>query len=71
MTYAYDGDGNLKQRSDSTVITEYDFDPLSRETVRPSRTALRPCSPIRPTGTSRRTRPHPEPSATPTARPTV
>ncbi|MFG2497440.1 RHS repeat-associated core domain-containing protein [Streptomyces sp. NPDC048441] len=34
VTYAYDGDGNLKQRSDSTGITKYDFDPLSRETVR-------------------------------------
>ncbi|MFH0516305.1 RHS repeat-associated core domain-containing protein [Streptomyces sp. M41] len=34
MTYAYDGDGNLKQRSDATGITKYDFDPRSRETVR-------------------------------------
>ncbi|MGW1608955.1 RHS repeat-associated core domain-containing protein [Streptomyces sp. NPDC002285] len=34
VTYAYDGDGNLKQRSDATGITKYDFDPLSRETVR-------------------------------------
>ncbi|GAA3143437.1 RHS repeat-associated core domain-containing protein [Streptomyces rectiviolaceus] len=34
VTYAYDGDGNLKQRSDSTGVTKYDFDPLSRETVR-------------------------------------
>ncbi|MET9935130.1 MULTISPECIES: RHS repeat-associated core domain-containing protein [unclassified Streptomyces] len=34
VTYAYDGDGNLKQRSDGTGVTKYDFDPLSRETVR-------------------------------------
>ncbi|MEV7699924.1 RHS repeat-associated core domain-containing protein [Streptomyces sp. NPDC086779] len=34
VTYAYDGDGNLKQRSDGTGVTRYDFDPLSRETVR-------------------------------------
>ncbi|MFC7305112.1 RHS repeat-associated core domain-containing protein [Streptomyces monticola] len=32
--YTWDGDGNLKQRSDATGITKYDFDPLSRETVR-------------------------------------
>ncbi|MEU9026234.1 RHS repeat-associated core domain-containing protein [Streptomyces sp. NPDC048383] len=34
VTYEYDGDGNLKQRSDGTGVTQYDFDPLSRETVR-------------------------------------
>ncbi|MGX1911925.1 RHS repeat-associated core domain-containing protein [Streptomyces phaeochromogenes] len=34
VTYAWDGDGNLKQRSDATGITKYDFDPLNRETVR-------------------------------------
>ncbi|WP_455569845.1 RHS repeat-associated core domain-containing protein [Streptomyces roseus] len=34
VTYEYDGDGNLKQRSDGTGVTKYDFDPLSRETVR-------------------------------------
>ncbi|MGW7199040.1 RHS repeat-associated core domain-containing protein [Streptomyces chryseus] len=34
VTYTYDGDGNLKQRSDGTGVTAYDFDPLSRETVR-------------------------------------
>lgn len=34
VTYSYDGDGNLKQRSDGTGVTKYDFDPLSRETVR-------------------------------------
>jgi RHS repeat-associated protein len=34
VTYTYDGDGNLKQRSDGTGVTSYDFDPLSRETVR-------------------------------------
>ncbi|MGW1093492.1 RHS repeat-associated core domain-containing protein [Streptomyces sp. NPDC002596] len=32
--YAWDGDGNLRQRSDATGITGYAFDPLSRETVR-------------------------------------
>ncbi|MFD9905018.1 RHS repeat-associated core domain-containing protein [Streptomyces sp. NPDC059063] len=32
--YSWDGDGNLKQRSDATGITRYDFDPLSRETIR-------------------------------------
>ncbi|ROQ59131.1 RHS repeat-associated protein [Streptomyces sp. 840.1] len=34
VTYSYDGDGNLKQRSDGAGVIEYDFDPLSRETVR-------------------------------------
>ncbi len=34
VRYEYDGDGNLKQRSDGTGVTSYDFDPLSRETVR-------------------------------------
>ncbi|MFG3369558.1 RHS repeat-associated core domain-containing protein [Streptomyces sp. NPDC048156] len=34
VTYTYDGDGNLKQRSDGTGVIKYDFDPLSRETVR-------------------------------------
>ncbi|MEU0127683.1 RHS repeat-associated core domain-containing protein [Streptomyces sp. NPDC006289] len=34
VTYSYDGDGNLKQRSDGTGVIKYDFDPLSRETVR-------------------------------------
>ncbi|MEK9523414.1 DUF6531 domain-containing protein [Streptomyces venezuelae] len=34
VTYSYDGDGNLTQRSDGTGVTAYDFDPLSRETVR-------------------------------------
>lgn len=34
VTYAWDGDGNLTQRSDGTGVTGYAFDPLSRETVR-------------------------------------
>ncbi|MFJ3996572.1 RHS repeat-associated core domain-containing protein [Streptomyces parvus] len=34
VTYEYDGDGNLTQRSDGTGVITYDFDPLSRETVR-------------------------------------
>ncbi|WLQ45218.1 RHS repeat-associated core domain-containing protein [Streptomyces laculatispora] len=34
VTYSYDGDGNLKQRSDGTGVISYDFDPLSRETIR-------------------------------------
>ncbi|MEU1075117.1 MULTISPECIES: RHS repeat-associated core domain-containing protein [unclassified Streptomyces] len=34
VTYAYDGDGNLVQRSDGTGVIKYAFDPLSRETVR-------------------------------------
>ncbi|CAM5360108.1 hypothetical protein SCALM49S_00194 [Streptomyces californicus] len=34
VTYEYDGDGNLTQRSDGTGVIKYDFDPLSRETVR-------------------------------------
>ncbi|MEW2551515.1 RHS repeat-associated core domain-containing protein [Streptomyces zhihengii] len=34
VTYAYDGDGNLAQRSDGTGVIGYAFDPLSRETVR-------------------------------------
>ncbi|MFD3440191.1 RHS repeat-associated core domain-containing protein [Streptomyces sp. NPDC058685] len=34
VTYSYDGDGNLKQRSDRTGVIAYDFDPLSRETIR-------------------------------------
>ncbi|MFJ3969188.1 RHS repeat-associated core domain-containing protein [Streptomyces parvus] len=34
VTYEYDGEGNLTQRSDGTGVITYDFDPLSRETVR-------------------------------------
>ncbi|MFI1532379.1 RHS repeat-associated core domain-containing protein [Streptomyces griseus] len=34
VNYEYDGDGNLIQRSDGTGVTKYEFDPLSRETVR-------------------------------------
>ncbi|NKI40789.1 RHS repeat-associated core domain-containing protein [Streptomyces physcomitrii] len=34
VTYAYDGDGNLTQRTDSTGVVKYAFDPLQRETVR-------------------------------------
>ncbi|MFD3648648.1 RHS repeat-associated core domain-containing protein [Streptomyces cyaneofuscatus] len=34
VTYEYDGDGNLTLRSDGTGVIRYDFDPLSRETVR-------------------------------------
>ncbi|MFD7242355.1 RHS repeat-associated core domain-containing protein [Streptomyces massasporeus] len=34
VRYYYDGDGNLRQRDDSTGVTKYEFDPLSRETVR-------------------------------------
>ncbi|MEU6956168.1 RHS repeat-associated core domain-containing protein [Streptomyces sp. NPDC045714] len=34
VTYEYDGDGNLTQRSDGTGVIKYEFDPLSRETVR-------------------------------------
>ncbi|KUH35221.1 RHS repeat-associated core domain-containing protein [Streptomyces kanasensis] len=34
VTYSYDGDGNLTQRSDGTGVVKYAFDPLSRETVR-------------------------------------
>lgn len=34
VRYWYDGDGNLTQRDDNTGVTEYEFDPLSRETVR-------------------------------------
>ncbi|MFF7203106.1 RHS repeat-associated core domain-containing protein [Streptomyces sp. NPDC008141] len=34
VTYSYDGDGNLKQRSDRSGVIAYDFDPLSRETIR-------------------------------------
>ncbi|MGW0548099.1 RHS repeat-associated core domain-containing protein [Streptomyces altiplanensis] len=34
VTYSYDGDGNLTQRSDGSGVITYDFDPLSRETVR-------------------------------------
>ncbi|MBD3550590.1 RHS repeat protein, partial [Streptomyces sp. SP18CM02] len=34
VTYEYDGDGNLTQRSDGTGVIKYDIDPLSSETVR-------------------------------------
>ncbi|WP_307679905.1 RHS repeat-associated core domain-containing protein [Streptomyces sp. V4I2] len=34
VTYSYDGDGNIKQRTDDIGTIKYDFDPLSRETVR-------------------------------------
>ncbi|MFB8244503.1 hypothetical protein ACFC5X_05530 [Streptomyces sp. NPDC055952] len=30
LTYWYDGDGNLVQRSDGTGTTKYEFDPLHR-----------------------------------------
>ncbi|MEU6846340.1 RHS repeat-associated core domain-containing protein [Streptomyces sp. NPDC046716] len=34
VRYSYDGDGNLRQRDDSTGTVKYEFDPLQRETVR-------------------------------------
>ncbi|MFJ9130007.1 RHS repeat-associated core domain-containing protein [Streptomyces sp. NPDC102340] len=34
VRYTYDGDGNLKTRTDDIGTIKYDFDPLSRETVR-------------------------------------
>ncbi|MFB7931965.1 RHS repeat-associated core domain-containing protein [Streptomyces sp. NPDC056039] len=34
VRYYYDGDGNLRQRDDGTGTTKYEFDPLSRESVR-------------------------------------
>jgi YD repeat-containing protein len=34
VTYSYDGDGNLTRREDSTGVTSYTYDGLSRETVR-------------------------------------
>ncbi|MEW2066316.1 RHS repeat-associated core domain-containing protein [Streptomyces sp. NPDC007346] len=34
VRYTYESDGNLIQRSDSTGVITYAFDPLSRETVR-------------------------------------
>nr|WP_232627224.1 RHS repeat-associated core domain-containing protein [Streptomyces alfalfae] len=34
VRYHYDGDGNLRQRDDSTGTVKYQFDPLQRETVR-------------------------------------
>ncbi len=34
VTYVYDGDGNLSQRTDDGGLIKYAFDPLSRETVR-------------------------------------
>ncbi|MEU7649257.1 RHS repeat-associated core domain-containing protein [Streptomyces huasconensis] len=34
VRYWYDGDGNLRQRDDSTGTIKYQFDPLQRETVR-------------------------------------
>ncbi|MHB9756550.1 RHS repeat-associated core domain-containing protein [Streptomyces sp. BYX5S] len=34
VRYYYDGDGNLRQRDDSTGTVKYQFDPLQRETVR-------------------------------------
>ncbi|MEW1611443.1 MULTISPECIES: RHS repeat-associated core domain-containing protein [unclassified Streptomyces] len=34
VDYEYDSDGNLTQRSDGTGVITYEFDPLSRETVR-------------------------------------
>ncbi|MEU6393646.1 RHS repeat-associated core domain-containing protein [Streptomyces sp. NPDC046939] len=34
VRYWYDGDGNLRQRDDSTGTIKYEFDPLQRETVR-------------------------------------
>ncbi|WP_329014131.1 RHS repeat-associated core domain-containing protein [Streptomyces sp. NBC_00690] len=34
VRYEYDGDGNLTLRSDGTGAIRYEFDPLSRETIR-------------------------------------
>ncbi|MFH8562094.1 hypothetical protein [Streptomyces sp. NPDC017988] len=34
VRYWYDGDGNLRQRDDSTGTIAYTFDPLQRETIR-------------------------------------
>ncbi|MFI7388033.1 RHS repeat-associated core domain-containing protein [Streptomyces sp. NPDC049813] len=34
VRYWYDGDGNPRQRDDSTGTVKYEFDPLQRETVR-------------------------------------
>ncbi|MFJ6699347.1 RHS repeat-associated core domain-containing protein [Streptomyces sp. NPDC091272] len=34
VSYVYDGDGNLSQRTDDTGVMKYEFDPLSRETIR-------------------------------------
>ncbi|MFD3515441.1 RHS repeat-associated core domain-containing protein [Streptomyces sp. NPDC058657] len=34
VSYVYDGDGNLSQRTDDTGVMKYQFDPLSRETIR-------------------------------------
>ncbi|MYY80876.1 RHS repeat protein [Streptomyces sp. SID335] len=34
VRYHYDGDGNLRQRDDSTGTITYQFDPLQRETIR-------------------------------------
>ncbi|MFJ2738506.1 RHS repeat-associated core domain-containing protein [Streptomyces sp. NPDC087440] len=34
VRYVYDGDGNLSQRTDDTGVMKYQFDPLSRETIR-------------------------------------
>ncbi|RAJ76903.1 RHS repeat-associated protein [Streptomyces sp. PsTaAH-137] len=34
VRYYYDGDGNLRQRDDSTGTVKYQFDPLQRETIR-------------------------------------
>ncbi|MFD3514743.1 RHS repeat-associated core domain-containing protein [Streptomyces sp. NPDC058657] len=34
VTYVYDGDGNLSSRTDATGVQTYQFDALSRETVR-------------------------------------
>ncbi|AZM56163.1 Wall-associated protein [Streptomyces sp. WAC 01529] len=34
VRYWYDGDGNLRQRDDSTGTIKYQFDPLQRETIR-------------------------------------
>ncbi|MER7719673.1 RHS repeat-associated core domain-containing protein [Streptomyces flaveolus] len=34
VSYTYDGDGNLKTRLDDIGTVKYDFDPLSRETIR-------------------------------------
>ncbi|MFI9175622.1 RHS repeat-associated core domain-containing protein [Streptomyces lincolnensis] len=34
VTYAYDGDGNLKVRTDASGTTKWDYDELNRESVR-------------------------------------
>ncbi len=50
VRYWYDGDGNLRQRDDSTGTITYQFDPLQRETIRTLQDGSQTLLPYTPAG---------------------